>query len=125
MGKTYVPPAGADDAEEGQDGEEGEEGDDDDDEDEDGEEEAEDSAPPAKKAKTTGEAAVGPVRAKSNPADTDASAQAAKEGFGRQFKTLMETDKIKAKKHGGAAVLKALQDAKGKAVQAKHALLGA
>jgi hypothetical protein len=113
--KSYVPPAGA----------AMEDGDDD----EEGEGNAAEQSPPAKKAKRAASSPAGADAKKaktaaSTPADADVLAQAKKDGFDRQLKTMLENPQVQSKKLSASVVLKALQDAGGKMVAAKKALLG-
>merc|ERR1712070_993763 len=90
---------------------------------EDEEEEIEQS-PPAKKAKKAEAPAAKNIdAAKGN--DAGIFADAKKAGMDRQLKTIMERPDIQAKQLGAKAVWEALQDARGKTVVAKKALLGA
>jgi len=125
--KSYVPPAAAE-PEEGEDKDE-EEDEDDDEEGEEEEEEESEQSPPAKKAKKAEAPEAKKNEAKKNDAakgnDAGVFADAKKAGMDRQLKTILELPKIQAKQLGAKAVWDALQDARGKTVVAKKALLGA
>jgi hypothetical protein len=108
--RNYVPPEGAEE---------------DEDEEKDDQVEAEDNEegvsdeeeePPKKKAKTT--------KANSE-VDAGLMAKAKKSNMDRQLQTLVNRPEIKAKSVSAEKVFKALQDAKGKTIVAKRALLGA
>jgi len=73
-------------------------------------------SPPAKKAKTTNTAAV---------LSADILAEAKTKGLDLKLKAMMQVPQVLEKKIGAGAALKALENADGKAVVAKKALLGA
>merc|ERR1712232_243369 len=98
------------------------------DEDEEGEE-GEEELPPATKSKITKSNKDGsppskkPKVAATLEVEADVLNEAKNAGFDRQLKTLLEKPEIQDQKISAGAVLKALQDAGGKTVAAKKALL--
>merc|ERR1711957_345462 len=97
-------------------------------EDEDDGEEGGKESSPAKKAKTIEAQPYvkkSPAAKAGAPVDADVLARAKTEGLAVKMKTLMDRPEIQQKGIGAAAVLKALQDASGKTIVAKKALLAA